>query len=239
VLLSHAHLDHLLGLVIASPDDGPKPIYALAETLDILRDHVFNGRLWANFGSEGAEPRLGKYSYVRLRPGEETPLLPTAMTAEAHPLCHARQDGSSAFLLRHGDAYVLYLGDTGPDRVEGCDRLASLWRRIAPLVRESRLRALLIEVSYPDPRPEAQLFGHLTPKWLLAELTRLAEAVRPGHPRGALSGLDVLVTHVKPSLAAGTDPRDTIRGQLREGEREARLGAHFVMPADGDRLTLP
>src|SRR5688572_25308563 len=28
-LITHAHLDHLAGLVIASPDDGNKPIYAL------------------------------------------------------------------------------------------------------------------------------------------------------------------------------------------------------------------
>src|ERR1700682_5506608 len=28
-LISHAHLDHVGGLVIASPDDGNKPIYAL------------------------------------------------------------------------------------------------------------------------------------------------------------------------------------------------------------------
>lgn len=29
VLISHAHLDHVLGLVIASPDDVSKPVYAL------------------------------------------------------------------------------------------------------------------------------------------------------------------------------------------------------------------
>jgi cAMP phosphodiesterase len=238
VLLSHAHLDHILGLVISSPDDAPKPLYALPETLDTLRDHVFNGRVWANFGSEGAEPRLGKYAYLRLRPGEETPLLPTAMTVEAYPLCHARQDASTAFLVRGGGAYVLYLGDTGADSVESCDRLGSLWRRIASLVREGRLRALLIEASYPDPRPAEQLYGHLTPERLMAELARLAEAVGPDRPQGALARLAVVVTHVKPSLTGGPDPRRVILRQLADAEAKARLGVRFLMPEDGDRLAL-
>ena len=39
--ISHAHLDHVAGLIINSPEDGPKPIYGLASCLDVLKGEVF------------------------------------------------------------------------------------------------------------------------------------------------------------------------------------------------------
>ena len=50
--LSHAHLDHISGLILNAPDDSPKPILGLDATIDTLRDHVFNWRVWPNFGNE-------------------------------------------------------------------------------------------------------------------------------------------------------------------------------------------
>jgi len=41
-LISHAHLDHVAGLVIASPDDSRKPIYALPSVNAALVDTYFN-----------------------------------------------------------------------------------------------------------------------------------------------------------------------------------------------------
>ena len=48
-LVSHAHLDHLMGLVINSPDDEAKDILGTDATIDTIRDHVFNWRLWPGF----------------------------------------------------------------------------------------------------------------------------------------------------------------------------------------------
>lgn len=238
VLLSHPHLDHVLGLVVASPDDSNRPIYGLPATIAALRDHLFNGLVWPNFADEGAEPRLSRYRYVRLAPGLPAPLDPTALTVEAHPLCHAGRDRSTAFLVGAGQNHLLYLGDTGSDEVESCDRLGRLWLRVAPLVARGQLLALVAEASYPDPRPDRLLFGHLTPSLLMDELRRLATASRPDQPRGALTGLTVVVTHVKPSLAHDR-PRATILRQLQDAERREGLGVRFVMPADGDRIDLP
>src|SRR4051812_19395331 len=41
-LVSHAHLDHVAGLIIASPDDSKKPIYALPSVAAALVDTYFN-----------------------------------------------------------------------------------------------------------------------------------------------------------------------------------------------------
>jgi 3',5'-cyclic-nucleotide phosphodiesterase len=126
-----------------------------------------------------------------------------------------------------GDA-LLYLGDTGPDG-PGEDRLARLWARVTPLLRAGRLRAIFIEVSYPDPRADERLFGHLTPARLHAELQRLAAMA---DPQGrSLRGLVVAITHIKPAPDAGRRIREQLAAL-------PDLGVRLVFPAQGRRLEL-
>ena len=228
-LISHPHLDHLAGLLLAAPDDLPgKFIGGSESTLATIRDHLFNGTVWANFFADiGPAPQLGLYRPLPLMSGQATALPGVDLSVETWPLNHP--GGSSAFLLTgpREDA-LLYLGDTGPD-APGDDRLAHLWARVAPLIRAGRLRALFIEVSYPDPRPDDRLFGHLTPQRLHSELQRLAAAV---DPRGTpLRGLVVAITHIKPA----PDAASRIREQLAA---LPDLGVRLIFPAQGRRLAL-
>jgi len=232
-LISHAHLDHLMGLVINSPDDEAKEILGTNATIDTIRDHVFNGRLWPGFGNEGAGFNLKKYRYVRLVFGAAVPIAGTQMTVEALPLSHGAGYASTAFLVGAGAHYAAYFGDTGPDAIEKSNALQVAWRRLAPLVKQKALRGLFIEVSYPDGRPDNQLFGHLTPAWLMHELRAFARTIDPAQPAGALSGLTVFVTHVKPSLVRGEDPVRRIGGELA-GRND--LGVRFVFSRQGERI---
>lgn len=230
-LISHAHIDHVNGLVIDSTDDSSKPLMALDPTIDDLRDHVFNWKTWPNFGSEGERP-LNKYHYQRLQVGAEQPLPGTDLQASAYPLSHSENYPSSAFLVRHQERYLLYCGDTGPDEVERSQCLGQLWQRVAPLVREGKLKGLMLEVSYPDGRGPQELYGHLTPEWMMRELHRLAESVNPSDPNQALRGLKVVVTHIKPSLDR-VSPRQLIEEQLRSRND---LGVEWIFPEQGQRL---
>lgn len=234
VLLSHPHFDHVAGLVLNSPEDGPRALYGTAATMDALRDHVFNNVVWANFLDEGAPPRLGRYHPVRLVPGEERALDGTAFRATAFELAHGRDGGSTAFLLRSDGGSVLYVGDTGPDAVERSTRLASLWTAVAPLVRDRSLRAVLLECSYPSERPDARLFSHLTPRWVRAELDALAARVAGADSGRALEGLTVVLTHAKPGSSDAPRARDTLEAQLGREHRGARL----VWPEQGVALGL-
>lgn len=197
--ISHAHLDHVAGLAINATDDTAKPIFGLAAVLADVRDHLFNWRIWPNFGDDGPPPRLGKYHYQPLTAGKALTLPRINLTVEAWPLGHGQNYGSTAFLLESGGRYLLYCGDTGPDSVEGHDHLQRLWQRLAPLVLEQRLDAILLESAYPSDRPDALLFGHLTPRHLLAEMAVLATLV---DSREAMKNLVVVVTHVKPAPPA-------------------------------------
>ena len=231
-LISHAHIDHISGLVIDSTDDISKPLLALDPTVDDLRDHLFNWKTWPNFGSEGERP-LNQYRYQRLSEAQWRPIEGTDLQVEAFTLSHSNHYPSSAFLVRSGEQYLLYCGDTGPDEVEGSDGLERVWAAVAPLIREGRVRGILLECSYPDGRSPAQLFGHLTPEWMLKELHRLAAAVDSAQPERALKGLKVAVTHIKPSLEKGKQPRQLVEEQLRQRND---LGVQFLYPEQGQRL---
>lgn len=230
--ISHAHLDHLAGLLIASTDDTRKPVYGLAATLQTLSDDYFNWAAWPNFADRGAAPALGQYP-LRAQPPEQAFAIDgTALRARLYPLAHDRLE-SSMILVQHGDAYLAYFGDTGPDEVQRSTRLARVWQVLGPLQRRGALKGLIIECSYPDAVEDTRLFGHLKPQWLLAELRRFE---REAGGAGALRGLDVVVTHIKPSLQAGTDPRALIAAQLAAAPE---LGVRFRLPRQGEHFSLP
>jgi 3',5'-cyclic-nucleotide phosphodiesterase len=231
-LLSHAHLDHLAGLVLNSPEDVAKHILALPSTIDHLRDHVFNEQIWPNFGDEGAGRPLKKYHFVRLHPGHEQAIAGTPLTVTPFVLCHAGAP-STAFLLQAKGAYALYMGDTGPDEAEQCDNLYQVWQAITPLIRQGSLRGLFLEISYPNGRNVTQLYGHLTPLWLMKELHRLAALVNPQQPTSALSGITVIVSHIKPTLQRVQSEREQIIQQVAELND---LGIRFLFPEQGDRI---
>jgi 3',5'-cyclic-nucleotide phosphodiesterase len=232
--ISHGHLDHVAGLLIASPEDhGNKPVYGLASTLDVLSRDYFNWEAWPNLSDRGKAPALGWYHLVDETPGTWFPVQGTSMSAQLLPLSHDSVV-SSMILLRAGDAYYAYFGDTGPDALAHDKHdLADAWKVLAPLVRSHALKGLQIEVSFPNDVPDAKLFGHLTPAWLLRELQALAEASGGAN---SLRGLTVVVDHIKPSLDPARDPRALIAAQLAAGNS---LGVRFQFPSQGQRLAFP
>lgn len=224
-LLSHAHLDHVAGMLLHAPDDAAKPIYALPECIAALQASYFNWQAWPNFANEGIQPALGKYQYQRLMPGQETALAGTSMSVRAFPLSHAAPHQSAAFLLKSQNSYLLYLGDTGADKQEKTHNLQVLWQAIQPLVVSRQLKAIFIEVSYPNEQPANQLFGHLTPALLLQELAVLGQLTGAE----ALRGFPVVITHIKPT--AGNEA--AIMKQLNDANK---LQVKFVFPEQGERL---
>lgn len=226
-LISHAHLDHIAGLVAVSPDDPGKPVYALPSVLSVLQDDVFNHRVWPNLGDNGVSPAFGLLHYHALTTGVAVALGDTGLTATAYPLSHAGVE-STAFLIRAGSSALLYLGDTGPDAIEKTDKLDTLWKAVVPLVRSGALRGMIVECSYDNRRADRQLFGHLTPHWLLAELDALQAQAGI-----SMRGFPVLVTHIKPVLETGIPVRERIASELEAGNRN---GFRFHLAEQGMSL---
>lgn len=226
-LISHPHLDHLAGMIINSPDDSIKNIYGLPFCLDIIQDKYFSWKSWANFADKGEAPQLKKYHYVYLNPDSTIALANTSMSVKTFELSHSSPYKSTAFLIGSGEAYVLYLGDTGSDEIEKSTRLRELWTAIAPLIKENQLRAIFIEASFPNEQPAGKLFGHLTPALLMKEMQQLS----------LLAGADglrkvaIVITHIKPNGNNET----IIKKQLKQ---ENTLQLKLVFPIQGNLLEL-
>jgi len=191
--ISHAHLDHAAGLIMNSPNDKAKNLYGLPSVLDVFKKNYFTWSAWANFGSEGEAPILKKYSYQTLIPKVEIPINNTGLFVTPFVLSHVKPYESTAFLVRNQNAYLLYFGDTGADRVEQSNQLAQLWQTIAPLVIKDQLKAIFIEVSFDNSVSEKALFGHLTPNLLMEEMGKLNQL-----SNDKLKNTRLYVTHIKP-----------------------------------------
>ncbi|NMP26311.1 3',5'-cyclic-nucleotide phosphodiesterase [Rahnella sp. SAP-1] len=225
--ISHAHLDHIAGLIIASPQDSRKPIYGSAETISALRQYVFNWKLWPNFTDAGSGQRLGTYRLNAPRPGQRFSLSSSGLDGVIYPLSHGGVTSSMLLISRENESFAFF-GDTGADKQEKSRDLNAIWRVLADEIRQRRLKGIIIETSFVDETPDAQLFGHLTPALLLTELTQLEQYAGGA---GSLKGLKVVISHIKPSLLAGVDPRAEIRRQLEQGDR---LGVNFIFMQQGD-----
>jgi cAMP phosphodiesterase len=177
VLLTHGHLDHVwtLPLFLANRFGGPPVpcrLYGSTYTLETVRQHLFNDRVWPDF-TEAVRESVPLVQFVPIEPGSTAQVLGYEVTA--WPLVHSVP--TQAYLVRDTSGRALVVcGDTY--RTDG------LWGH---LNETSGLAGLVIECSFPDRYTGlAKASLHLTPKLLAEELKRLQPDVR------------VFVTHVKP-----------------------------------------
>lgn len=224
-LISHPHLDHVAGLIINSPDDSSKNIYALPFCNQVLEDNYFTWEAWANFGDEGEKPQLKKYHYVDLAEDSETALKNTNMFVMPFELSHSNPNKSTAFLVRYDSSYMLYLGDTGADSIEKTNKLQLLWQHVAPLISSNSLKAIFIEVSFPDEQSANKLFGHLTPALLYNEMKQLSAMCGASH----LAKVPVVITHIKPS----GNNEQLIKNELRQ---ENKMHLTLIFPQQGKTM---
>lgn len=226
--ISHPHLDHLAGLVQNAPADSKKTIYGLPFTIDAIAKHYFSWETWANFGDQGEMPQLKKYHLQTMQTNQ--PILDSAssLTVKAFPLSHANPGKSSAFLVRNNaNDYILYLGDTGTDTIEHNSNLRELWKEVAPLIKTKALKAIMIEVSYPNKQSDKALFGHLKPSLLNQELSVLSSYAGKEN----LIHLPIIVVHIKPE----GDNESIIRQEL---QKENPFRVKWIFPEQGQMIQL-
>ncbi|SUI48926.1 Low-affinity cAMP phosphodiesterase [Serratia quinivorans] len=127
--ISHGHLDHVAGLIIGSPEDSKKNIYAQVDTILTLRNHYFNWKAWPNFTDSGNGSRLGTYRLQTVRPQQRVTLGMTGLSGVMYPLSHDRYP-SSMLLVSDRSGSFAYFGDTGADALEQSRNLDSAWRAL-------------------------------------------------------------------------------------------------------------
>lgn len=207
VLVSHAHLDHVRDLATIADSRTqagcpPLVIAGIRETIDILKAHFFNGKLWPDF-SKIPTAKKPTIVYRELKPEKPAQIGKLTVT----PILVSHTIDTCAFIIQKGRDVIAYSGDTGPT-----DRL---WEVLSA---EKRLRALLMEVSFPNEQQRlATVSGHHTPQTLATDLRKLENH----------RDLPVLLYHIKPMFQ-------------RQVEREcAKLrGTDLTLLDEGDEYRL-
>lgn len=182
VFLTHAHFDHILDLPFLIETHFEKRthelnIYGLKETIEMIKTHLFNGKIWPEFQNIP-------------HPIKHTPLLnfveidiDQTLTIDDHAITAVEANhcsGACGYLVKSNDIGCLISGDTylNPPIIER-------------LNKDPSIKSLLIDVSFPNRMDTlAEASYHLTPKLLQTYLTGLIQPVT------------VFPYHLKPSCEA-------------------------------------
>ena len=205
VFLTHSHLDHVTSLPflldsVGAMRDRPVTVHALPETIAVLQEHLFNGKLWPDF-TRIPEPEQPFLRFAAIHSGQSVQLGGRRITAL--PARHTVP--AIGYLLDSGAGSLAFSGDT-MDCPEFWDALN----------QADKLRYLIIETSFANEEHGiAQASRHYYPALLAEQLPRL------------LRQAETYITHLGPGdqprimaeiLAAvhGTSPRMLAHGQLFE-----------------------
>ena len=180
ILLSHSHLDHILGIPLLADSVmrlrlerlpfKPIRVYGLMQTLDALRRHLFNDVLWPDF-TRLPDPDRPILELVPIECGQS--LMIAGKQIEVLPALHTVP--AIGYAVDTPSGWWVYTGDTGPN--------PALWRALG----KRQIAQLVIETAFSDDELAlAQASKHLSPTLLAGELGRLS------------SGVSIAITHIKP-----------------------------------------
>lgn len=176
VFITHSHLDHITSVPfmvdsVGFMRDRPLTVYATNETLDILKQHIFNWKIWPDFTEiPNAQQPFMRYQAIEL--GETTMLAGRKITAI--PANHVVP--AVGYHLDSGKASLVFSGDTTTND--------ALWQVVNQI---DNLRYLIIETAFSNSEKElAILSKHLCPSLLVDELKKLQRDA------------EIFITHLKP-----------------------------------------
>lgn len=224
-LVSHAHLDHVMGLILlAGTVGGPrKSIRGARQVLKDLEEGIFRpSRIWPNLASWNKDDADHMYLYDPLEFKPEYARVHKDISVRMMPLSHGSDPTpyqSSAFFIRHDptEQEFLFFGDVEPDTVAKKPLTIDVWRAAAPKIPH-RLNTIFIECSYPSGRTDDCLYGHLTPEHLVQELENLAREVNKAKFRTS-------------SATTPSSPTSPVRKRLRLKSRSASMNTDDVKGA--------
>ena len=182
IFVSHSHLDHVTSIpflvdTVGGMRSSPVTVYGIKETLDTLRTHLFNWKLWPDF-TQIPDAKQPFMTYREIRVGEAVTLGARRITAV--PANHTVP--AVGYALESATAALIYSGDTCVND--------GLWRVVNST---PNLKYLIIETAFSDKEQDvAAASKHLCPRVLAQELAKMR--VTP----------EVYITHLKPGEVALT-----------------------------------
>lgn len=202
VFVTHSHLDHiacipLLMDSVGSMRDKPLTVHATGATLEILRQHVFNWKIWPDFTQvPNAQQPFLRYHAIHL--GQAVDLGGRRITAL--PANHVVP--AVGFQIDSGTSSLVFSGDTTTND--------AFWEKVNLI---GNLQHLIIETAFPNSEQEvAMLSKHYCPSMLAEDLLKLR--LEP----------EIYITHLKPGEVdrimqeIGECVRGVTPGMLQNGQ---------------------
>jgi cAMP phosphodiesterase len=205
VFVTHSHLDHIacIPLMVDSVGfmrDKPLIVHATEETIALLKQHVFNWKIWPDFSEipNVSQPCM-RYETIEL--GQTVTLSGRKIT----PLPANHVVPAVGFQLDSGIASLVFSGDTTT-----CDELWGFVNKI------NNLRYLIVETAFSNAELDLALMSkHFCPTLLAKDLVKLK--LNP----------EIFITHLKPGeveltmqqiseCISGCSPRMLQNGQVFE-----------------------
>ena len=179
VFLTHSHLDHVASIPFLVDSvgwmrDKPLTVYAIEPTLEILRQHLFNWKLWPDFTQipDAAAPFM-RYQHITL--GESVTVGGRTFT----PLPANHVVPAVGYRVDAGQGSMVFSGDTTTND--------ALWVEVNKI---ENLRHLIIETAFCNREKDLAIASkHLCPSLLAAELAKLERKA------------EIYITHLKPGEA--------------------------------------
>jgi len=176
IFITHSHLDHIacIPFLVDSAGymrDKPLTIHATEATLEIIKQHIFNWKIWPDFAHIPNEQQpFMRYNTIQL--GHTMELEGRMITAL--PANHVVP--AVGFRIDSGSASMVFSGDTTTND--------ALWEVVN---RIPNLRYLIIETAFPNAEKKLAVHSkHLCPSMLAEELNKLK--LNP----------EIYITHLKP-----------------------------------------
>ena len=182
IFVSHSHLDHVTSIpflvdTVCWMRRNPIVVYGIKETLDILRAHLFNWKIWPDFTQipNADEPFM---VYREIKVGEAVELRGRRFTAI--PANHTVP--AVGYAMDNGRNTLIFSGDTSSND--------ALWKVVNAT---KNLKYLIIETAFSNKEADIAVASkHLCPKMLAEELEKMRVAP------------EVFITHLKPGEGALT-----------------------------------
>ena len=163
IFITHSHLDHIASVALLVDTlfgkvSQPLTVHALQETIDALKEHIFNWTVWPDF-SLLPDTDNAVIRFMSMRPGEVLDL--GARSIEMIPVHHTVP--AVGYRVSSNGAAFAFSGDTTTND--------SLW---AALNAHPGLDMLIVEAAFPEADIElSKLAGHYCPSLLAADLKKL------------------------------------------------------------------